>query len=30
MNFTVAWDEDAENDLMNLWIAAADRQAITE
>lgn len=30
MKFTVTWSEDAKRKLMELWIAAADRRAITD
>jgi mRNA-degrading endonuclease RelE of RelBE toxin-antitoxin system len=29
MTFTVEWDAAAEDDLMDLWLAAPDRSAIT-
>jgi mRNA-degrading endonuclease RelE of RelBE toxin-antitoxin system len=29
MNFTVDWEKGAENDLMDLWLAAPDQRAIT-
>jgi len=30
MNYQVEWTSEAENDLVTLWIAATDRNAITE
>jgi hypothetical protein len=29
MRYTVTWLTDAEDELMNLWIQASDRQAVT-
>jgi mRNA-degrading endonuclease RelE of RelBE toxin-antitoxin system len=29
MNFTVDWDEEAQNDLMAVWLAAPDQLAVT-
>lgn len=30
MKFTVVWSEDAECQLAEIWLAAADRRAVTE
>jgi plasmid stabilization system protein ParE len=29
MNFTVLWDPEAEQELAAIWVAAADRAAVT-
>jgi plasmid stabilization system protein ParE len=29
MRYTVVWSPDAENDLAAIWLAAADRAAVT-
>lgn len=30
MRYTLAWDEDAEADLAAIWLAARDRQRLSE
>jgi hypothetical protein len=30
MNFTVVWKKDAENDLVDIWIASSERHVITK
>jgi hypothetical protein len=30
MKYTVVWDPDAEQELASLWMAAAERQALTD
>jgi hypothetical protein len=29
MRYTVVWDRDAENELMEIWLDAADRAAVS-